>query len=303
MEIVRNNLYGLLNENMQQARSILAKMKIPETDPRFLDIRELLGVATLDYLKTKYGPKKGEEAYKSQRGNIGYIGKFTKWIFQDREPWNKLTEVYDMLKKHPTTVPPIDTFKTLEDLFDFLQGSGINTKVNQIINSIPSNARKHVDERLKKLIELNIKYADALEDFYSKKGGRFKNSMDLYKDTAALIENLSGKFNLETLKKKIKDTKSNVKIMLESPDILVIQPLDYEASCALGSKSWCISYSKNYWDSYADIFSNQYFIYDFTKQMDDKKSMIGVTVNPDGSYKAAHFKDDTAAPHDYIKDL
>jgi len=303
MKIVRDNLYGLLNENMQQARSILAKMKLSEEDPRFLEIRELLGVATEDYLKRKYGPKQGEEAYRNQRGNIGYIGKFTKWIFQDREPWTKLVEVYEMLKNHPTRVPPIDTFKTLEDLFDFLQGSGINTKVNQVVNSIPSNARRHVNDRLKKLIELNVKYADQLIDFYSKKGGRFKNSEDLYKDTHALIEKLSGKFNLETLKKKIKDTKSNVKVMLESPDILVIQPLDYEASCALGSKNWCISYSKNYWDSYADIFSNQYFIYDFTKPIDDKKSMIGVTVNPDGSYKAAHFKDDSVAPHDYIKDL
>jgi hypothetical protein len=304
MKIVRDNLYGLLNENMQQARSILAKMKIPEEDPRFLEIRELLGVATEEYLKRKYGPKEGEIKYRTQRGQIGYIGKFTKWIFQDREPWTKLVEVFEMLKNHPTQVPPIDTFKTLEDLFDFLQGSGISTKVNQVINSIPSNARKHANDKLKKLIELNIIYAEQLMDFYSKKGGRFAHHPeDLYKDTHSLIENLSGKFNLDAIKKKIKETKSSVKIMLESPDILVIQPLDYEASCALGSKSWCISYSKNYWDSYADIFSNQYFIYDFTKSMDDKKSMIGVTVNPDGSYKAAHFKDDSTAPHDYIKDL
>lgn len=281
MKIVREDLYGLLNENMDQARSILKRLKIPEQDPRFQELKEIL-------LKDN---------------KIGYIGKFTKWFFEDREPMNKIMEVYEMLKNHPTKVPPIDTFKTLENLFDFLQGSGISTKVNQVINSIPSQARKHVTDKLKKLIELNIKYASALIDFYSKKGGRFKNPDTLFKETKDLIENLSGKFNLETYKKKIKDKGLNVEIMLESPDILVIRPLDYEASCELGSKSWCISYSKNYWDSYADIFSNQYFIYDFTKNIDDKKSMIGVTVNPDGTYKAAHFKDDSPAPHDYIKNL
>jgi hypothetical protein len=281
MLVVRNNLYGLLNENMDQARSALKRVHIPELDPRFQELKQML----LDDNK------------------IGYIGKFTKWLFEDHESWEKITEIYDMLKAHPTKVPPINTFKKLEDLFDFLQGSAIDTKLNQVINAIPSNARKNVSDKLKKLIELNIKYANAIKDFYSKKGGKFNNSQDLYNDTVALIENLSGKFNLETILKKIKDTKSKVEILLALPDILVIRPLDYHASNELGSKSWCISYSQNYWDSYADAFSTQYFIFDFSKSIDDKKSMIGITVNPDGSYKAAHFKDDSVCPTDYAKSL
>jgi len=281
MSIVRENLYGLLNENMQQARVILAKMRIPEEDPRFQQLKQML--------------------VKDNR--IGYIGKFTKWLFQDRESWEKLIEVYQMLQNHTAKVPPIDTFKTIEDLFDFLQGSGIETKVNQTINSIPSRARQHANKELRKLIELNIKYAPALKDFYSKKGGKFKDAKSLYAETDALIKNLSGGFNLDAIKKKIKDKKYNVEVILERPDLLVIKPFDYSASNALGSSSWCISYAKNYWDSYADVFSNQYFIYDFTKSLSDKKSMIGVTVNPDGSFKASHFKDDTVAPRDYIEDL
>jgi len=281
MKIVRSNLYGLLNENMQQARSILAKMKIPEQDQSFQRLKQML----LD------------------DNRIGYVGKFTQWLFQDHEPWEKITEVYDMLKNHPTAVPPIHTFKRLEDLFDFLQGSGIDVKVSQVINAIPSRARRNVTDDLKKLIELNIKYAEPLKDFYSKKGGKFKDAKSLYNETTALIDNLSGGFNLTAMKNKIKDKGCNVEVVLERPDLLVIRPIDYNASNALGSSSWCISYSKNYWDSYADVFSNQYFIYDFTKPLSDKKSMIGVTVNPDGSFKASHFKDDSVAPRDYIDDL
>lgn len=281
MQIVRNNLYGLINENMDQARSILKKNNIHEMDPRFQELKNLL----------------------LSENKIGYIGKFTKWLFVDKEPWSKLIEVYELLKTHPTRIPPIDTFKTLEDLFDFLQGSTINTKVNQVINSIPSEARKLASDNLKKLIELNIKYSKEISDFYSKKGGKFKNAKDLYEETHSFIENLSGKFNLESYLEKIKKSPNSVEIMYQSPDILVLRPLDYEASCEFGSKSWCISYSKNYWDSYADIFSNQYFIFDFTKSSGDKRSMIGVTVNPDGSYKAAHFKDDSVCPHDYVKSL
>ncbi len=281
MKLVRENLYESLNENMQQARSILKKLNIHEQDPRFQELKQML----LD------------------DNAIGYIGKFTKWIFNDREPWEKLIEVYDMLKKHPTKVPPIDTFETLESLFDYLQGSGISMKTNQVVNAIPSRARQYANDKLKKLIELNIKYADQIKDFYSKKGGKFKTSVDLYNETAALLDNLSGGFNLDAMKKKISDTKSKVNIVLERPDLLVLQPLDYDTSNKLGSTSWCISYSKNYWDSYADVFSNQYFIYDFSKKTSDKKSMIGVTVNPDGTFKASHFKDDSQAPREYIDDL
>jgi hypothetical protein len=278
MKIVRSNLYYLINENMDQARSILKKAGIPEQDDTFQQLKQML----------------------LNDNKIGYIGKFTKWLIVDKEPWAKLIEVYEMVKKHTGKVPPIDTFKTLESLFDYLQGSGINTKLNQVINSIPSKARRYVNNDLKKLIELNIKYAKSLSDFYSKKGGKFKNAKDLYNETQGLIENLSGKFNLETYLKKIKNMK-NVEIMYQNADVLVIRPMDYEASCELGSKSWCISYSKNYWDSYADIFSNQYFVYDFTKPMSDKTSMIGITIGPNGEYKAAHFKDDSVCPIDYLK--
>jgi len=276
----------ILNENMQQARSILKKQKIQEQDPRFQQLKQML----LD------------------DNRIGYVGKFTKWIFQDRESWEQLMEVYEMVKNHPHKVPPIDTFSKLEDLFDYLQGSTITVAANKALKAIQkrliyfkmTDAQK---DKLNNLLELNINYVDQLFDFYEKKGRKFKTYQDLYGESEALIKNMSGGFNLEAIKKKIKDKKANIEVTLERPDLFVIRPIDYEASCALGSQSWCISYSKSYWDSYADVFSNQYFIYDFTKPISDKKSMIGVTVNPDGSFKASHFKDDSSAPKDYIDTL
>jgi hypothetical protein len=286
MKIVRENLYETLNENMQQAKSILKKQGIPETDPRWLQLKQML----------------------LADNKVGYIGKFTKWLFKDREPWEKLTEVYDMLKQHPHKVPPIDTFKTIEDLFDFLQGSEISSKTSKAMKDLKKRLiyfkmDPKQEEKLDKLLELNIKYVDQIRDYYNKKGRKFKNFSDLYDETESLIKNLSGGFNLQSMKKKIKETNSDVEIMLERPDLLVLRPKNYQSSCALGSNSWCISYSKNYWDSYVDVFSNQYFIYDFSKPLSDKRSMIGVTVNPDGSFKAAHFKDDSVCSHDYLEKL
>lgn len=279
MKIIKENLHGYLNEDMQQARAILKKLQIPEQHPEFQQIKQML-------LKDN---------------KIGYVGKFTQWRFKDREPLEKILDVYEMLKDHPTKVPPIHTFKTVEDLFDFLQGSGINTKVNQVINQIPSRARQNVTDKLKKLIELNIKHVEALKDFYAKKGGKFKDPNSLYKETESLIKNLGGDFNKETFLKRVKG--HNVDIILERPDLLVLRPLDYRASQELGSQSWCISYNKSYWDSYVDVFSNQYFIYDFTKNLSEKESMIGATINPDGTIKAAHFKDDSVCRNAYLEEL
>lgn len=55
--------------------------------------------------------------------------------------------------------------------------------------------------------------------------------------------------------------------------ILVIEPLDFKASAALGSTNWDISYSGG------EIYYNQYkkynirFIYNFTKTEDHKESL------------------------------
>ena len=169
MEIVRSNLYGLINENMDQARSILKGAHIPEQDPRFQELKQML----------------------LTDNKIGYIGKFTKWLFIDREPWAKILEVYNMLKTHPTVVPPIHTFDMLENLFDFLQGSEISTKAKKVINTISAHVKKYITTELKDLIELNIQYADAIADFYAKKGARYRDSGELYNDTKELIKNLA----------------------------------------------------------------------------------------------------------------
>jgi len=313
MKIVRESLLNLafenkIYENMDQAKAILKKQNVPENDPRFLELRELLGVAKESDLVNKYGPKKGKEKFKNQKGRIGYIGKFTKWIFKEHEDFDRLKEVYDVLINHPKQVPNIDSFKTIEELYDFLQSSEISNNVKHTIDILPRSAKNAATPKLEKLLELNIQYLNDIKDFYAKKGVKFKTAEELYKVTYDLIQNLSGEFNLNAIKRKIKETKSNVDICYETADLLVIRPLDYQTSCALGSKSWCISTSQNYWDSYADVFSNQYFIYDFTKLISDKRSMIGVTVNPDStsskpSFKASHFKDDSVAPVSYIEEI
>jgi hypothetical protein len=139
---------------------------------------------------------------------------------------------------------------------------------------------------------LNTEYSGRIKDLYSKKGGRYKEIGSLIKDTKDYIKNMKGGFNLSVIKKKLEG--KNVDIMVESEDLLMVRVNDYATSCEIGSKSWCIVTSKSYWDSYVNVFTSQFFIYDFTKDISDKRHMIGATISPSGEIKNAHWADDAA---------
>lgn len=255
-----------LFENLQKAKKILLDNNKSETYPDFLKLKELLS------------------------RNLGYLGQFTKWLIVDNTDINELEEIYKELQKINID-RPIESFQKSEDLYDYLQSYDITRKTNQVINAIPSKARTLVTDKLRKLISLNIDIAPLIKDFYSKKGGKFKTSSNLYDDTYGLIENIKGDFNLESIKKKAEGL--NTEIVLESPDLLILAVYDYKASCAIGSKSWCISTSNSYWNNYVNEFTTQYFLFDFTKPISDKSHMIGVTVSPSGNFYAAHYADDS----------
>lgn len=89
-----------------------------------------------------------------------------------------------------------------------------------------------------------------------------------------------------------KSRQYNTRIIIEDHinKILAIEVLDYEASKYLGSSSWCISYSSNSFQHYAEHKSNCIypllnlsnhivFFYDLNLPSSHSKSLIGVTYN------------------------
>lgn len=255
-------------ENIQYAKKVLKELHVNEQNPEFLKLKELL------------------------KNNSGYLGKFTEWLFKDREPIEQLEETYLALQKIDLD-KPITDFKKAEDLFDYIQSKTINMKLNQVLKALPSKAREFVTDELKRLISLNIEHADLLIDLYSKKGGRYsKLGADaLIKDTRVFLENAMGEFNLETVKKSLDGL--NVNIVYETQECLMVTVNDYDTSCKIGSKHWCIATSKSMWDSYVDHGTKQYFIWDFTKDISDKRHMIGATIGSNNNIKSAHWSDDT----------
>jgi hypothetical protein len=293
MKIVKESI-AFLNEDLNQARALLKRMNISEETPMFRKLKKLL----------------------TDTNKLGYIGTFTKWLFQDRESWERLHEVFKMLLSYKGKVPPINSFNKLEDLFDFINHGEISTKTSQMINSLPSIARKKLTDamingdsdalKIQKTLELNTKYDKELKHFFSTKGGVLSKIgiKEFYTYVKNFVENLSGPFNLEATKEKIKEEGLDVEIVLERPDLIVMIPLDYKACKSLGSQSFCIARSESTFNSYTSGEKEQYLIYDFTKSPADNHSLIGITVGREGKWTEAKFKDDVEAPsREYLEKL
>lgn len=282
MYIVKPNLYGMLHENMQQAKSILKKNNVPQTDENWVKLKDIL----------------------VSDNKVGLIGQFTDWMINKHDSLEKILREYETLKNYPGSIPPINTFENAEQLHDFLNASKVDSELNKVIKTATSETRRNIDERIKNLIKDNIQHADQIKEFFKDTSpiynrysreytlpAKYKTYSDwLYDVLFNLIKNLAGSYNLDKQLKKIKNAPGNAKIILQRPDLLIIEPLDYKMGCAVGSERMCIARSESHWNSYVSIFNVQYYAYDFTKQFVDKESMVAATINPDGSIREIQFR-------------
>ena len=261
-----------LFESVNQAKNFLDSKKIPFNDKRFLDLKYLL------------------------RENPKYIGKFTEWMFNEDLDIEYIENLYKFLKEYKLD-KDINDFTNSEDLYDYLTNLKLESKINKAINVIPSRTRKLVNKELRDLLRNNVEYIDSINKFYLNKSGRYDNINDLIKDTEILITNILGGWSPDVI-----DYEED-ELVYKDDTTLILHIKNFERSCDLGSKYWCISTDEEHFDEYIldSDYSKQYFIYDFSKNMSDNRSMIGVTVREDGTISAMHLKDDTEAEMEDIE--
>lgn len=187
-------------------------------------------------------------------------------------------------------------FETIDDL---IHKTVKDFKSKQYAHSIASNKYFHLyDEKsysiLKNIQELNIP-AKTLQDIIGKKMASFDNSEKFNEALTTYLNSING-FNFESINEKCKH--NNAEIVLNFDNTLVVKINDFEASKALGISSWCISRDKHYFNSYTGKGEHQYFIYNFNKDSADNHSMIGITINADGTYYTGHIKNDDGVEYD-----
>lgn len=144
-------------------------------------------------------------------------------------------------------------------------------------------------EYIKSLYELKVTKED-LQDNIGKKMAGFKTSAEVNEALKKYVNSLQ-EFEADATVKKASNFETNVAHHTE--DMVILKINNYEASKALGSGSWCISRHESHFDSYAGSKDKlQFFVFDYTKESNDKLSMIGITLNTDGTHSAAHIKND-----------
>lgn len=142
---------------------------------------------------------------------------------------------------------------------------------------------------IKSLYELKVTKED-LQDNIGKKMAGFKTSAEVNEALKKYVNSLQ-EFEADATVKKAANFETNVAHHTE--DMVILKINNYEASKALGSGSWCISRHESHFDSYAGSKDKlQFFVFDYTKESNDKLSMIGTTLNTDGTHSAAHIKND-----------
>lgn len=180
-----------------------------------------------------------------------------------------------------------------EDLDDSMNEFIRDRKIVQYGLSIASNKYRHLYNEdsfgnIILLYDLKIP-ASELQESLGKKMASFKTSDDFNKALRQLYAIHSG-FNNDIISQKAVD--ANAEIIQNDTDRVILKIETFEQSSKLGSASWCIVRDNVHFNSYKED-CHQYFIYDFTKDATDDRSIIGVTLRQDGRHSAAHFKNDS----------
>lgn len=173
-------------------------------------------------------------------------------------------------------------------------------KIKQYIHSIASKKYKHLynEETYKLATELfDMKLPDnLLQDYIGKKLASFKTPEEFNGALNKFLDSLNS-FTLDATKTKAKAY--GVDIISENDNKLILRIKDFNQSHIMGSPSWCISRDELFFKSYADN-REQYFIFDYSKDKTDNSSIIGITLETNGNYRTAHYKDDSECFGDKI---
>lgn len=258
-------------ENLNQAKSIIAK--------------KMEGYEKLKTLLAK---------------NLGYIGKFTEYLFNENIPYDSLVELYNMLLELKSRGQAINISELkYEKVLDTIEKTKNELSVRTLINQFPSDQKNLARELVKKNasnFQLLLK-ASKIEDIsaFISKISRYKSESEL--KTALQLFSRNRMNSKEKVLEYINNSKSS-KVTLDKGELLIIHVGAFDDMKVLGSdSSWCIL-GQHMWNTYTkDRF--QFIMYDYSLSEFETKFKIGFTLNSNGTIHAAHDILDSGA-RDYL---
>jgi hypothetical protein len=270
--------YILLKENIEKARKILAYRELDENDPSFIKIKEML----VDY--------------------TGFLGLFAFLFYRKKVTLPQLSELLEtlianrrLLKNLPKEVV---NYEKLEELYDDISSARewvIYNKefVSRLTAPLKKEARK---DKVLKNAYVHLPGSDKKDLLFNfvKKVARYKQDYSKFKNDCLYYINRNGQDILE-VENDINKTKGAY-LVYNKGNVLIAEIYTKEASCALGSKSWCISDGSSNWEEYMGLEkrNKQYFIWNFNIPSYDIESQVGSTIKSGGSVRTSHLKDDSS---------
>lgn len=179
-----------------------------------------------------------------------------------------------------------------EELSDFAAYFNEIKSVNKLSSILRTKENKNELSQLNKLLKEVVRLKISPEEFknsFSTKVKKYKTTDELKEALKKYINQIGG-WNLNAWKNKA--SKVGAKIEETENNKLRIETESFEQMKELGSTQWCIATDKYHFDDYTSSFKRQYMVCDFNKEIEDPMSMIGITVDTDGSVYAAHNKND-----------
>lgn len=232
-----------------------------------------------------------------QMKNIAYVeyfDTFTKILnkYKENEPILKLNEFALLSTFKEAAANNQQSFTIYEKFDDAMSKTIRDHKLKQYIHSIASKKYNHLynEETYKiagELYDLNLP-DNSLQEYVGKKIAAFKTPEQFNQALGTFLESLNS-FTMEATLNKA--DKFGIEVISERDDKLILKINNFAESKTMGSASWCIARDESYFKSYAE-YREQYFLMDFSKESTDNSSMIGITLEKNGDFSAAHYKDD-----------
>ena len=267
-----------INENMQQAKALVAKLGHSEDEEGFQEIKKILDP------------------------NFGYMPVFIKFHYRDKISISRIGNMYDMIKTYSQLLKNVkinpSTYDKFETLDDDINKAIIHNENLKFARSFISNKYAHLlnEDNIRLFGEIR-KYEskhEKIEAYLIKKIAGFKDPQHFGEALQNLLNSLAGKWDMESMAARAESEGGVVVYKHNQGKWLIIKVPNFAACKRLGSSSWCIARSASYFNSYVATYGIQYIVYNFSKNSGDAWSMIGATVNT-----AAHDKSDNNVIYGY----
>lgn len=321
--------YNSLFENVQQAKDFLykeyakkykkeAKDLDEETkkdilrNPDWIEIRDLNAKTPgYTYLLTKFFFEEGAtmDMIKTIHGNL--VG-----LKQNLNELPMPVDQYAKIEKTPEDSRP--GWERLDDDLDLIeQKRALKDLTNEFASELKDDYKKATKDQINALIDISNRAKERGDDCweqmlgYNPETGKYnlrvyKTVQDFIDSSNQFLENYDrlknaqeGKENIEEApiySEEIKELGSSVNVLYRDKDYLAISTRTGKAQAKLFGDKWCIGRSTSTFWSYGGG-RIQINIFNFTKPVSDKYSLIGMTIAPDGKVTDSADKFNSALPN------